>query len=280
MTVNTFKKNRKKLDTNNDGLISLDEYLSEETSKGPLEEEGNIGYHYQHYDNIVHYFKIVMRRFTKYNILCVPNFTVKYGSYIDKSAMIIDTNKNQIIYGDKMKKAINECKINKTARFIFFTLILKFKNISLTHANMVVIDLVQKTLERFEPHGATFNFDNNSKKNNNTINKIISNQVLVELGLKNFEYISPQKISPFIGVQQTADAYCGMCVTISMMYLHLRILNPDIKQPKLVKFLLNRSKDKLKIMILKYAKHVEETLKDNENYVLKLFDEVIEELNY
>ncbi|ADO67264.1 hypothetical protein crov231 [Cafeteria roenbergensis virus] len=280
MTINTFTKIRKKLDKNNDGLVSLDEYLAEEESKGPHEEEGNIGYHYQHYDNIVHYFKIVMRRFTKYNILCVPNFTVKYGSYIDKTAMIIDINNNQIIYGAKMKKAINECRKSKTARFIFFTLVLKLQNMSLTHANMVVIDLVQETLERFEPHGATFNFGSNSKKENNIVNNIISNQVLSELGLKKFNYISPQQISPFIGVQQTADAYCGMCVTISMMYLHLRILNPDIKQQKLIKFLLKRSKDKLKIMILKYAKHVEETLKDNENYVLKLFEEVLEELNY
>ena len=51
------------------------------------------------------------------------------------------------------------------------------------------------------------------------------------------------------------------------MYLHMRILNPDIPQKNLVKFLMNRDK-KLKEMILKYAKHVEETLKKNKITVL------------
>ena len=103
---------------------------------------------------------------------------------------------------------------------------------------------------------------------------------MVNLGLNDFKYLSPQKLSPFIGVQSKADAYCGMCVTISMMYLHMRILNPNIEQTKLVKFMMKRTREKLKTMILKYAKHVENTLKNNENYVLSLFDEVIEELNF
>ena len=65
-----------------------------------------------------------------------------------------------------------------------------------------------------------------------------------------------------------------MCITISMMYLHMRILNPDIPQKKLVKFLINRDKNKLKEMILKYAKHVEESLKKNKITVLNLFDKL------
>ena len=32
----------KKLDKNNDGLISLDEYLTSQESKGPREKRGNI----------------------------------------------------------------------------------------------------------------------------------------------------------------------------------------------------------------------------------------------
>ena len=103
-------------------------------------------------------------------------------------------------------------------------------------------------------------------------------EVMPRLELEDFKYLSPKDLSPYMGVQSHADAYCGMCVTISMMYLHLRILNPDISQKKLVKFLIKRDKKKLRSMILKYAKHVENTLKYNEEYVLELFDEVIEEL--
>lgn len=278
MVKQTLKKIRKKLDKNNDGLITLDEYLADEESTGPYAGMGNIGYYYQHYDNIYSYFKLVLRGFTKFNILCVPNFIVKEGNTVDRTSMIINVNDKSIVYGTKMIEAINNCKIKKSTRFIFFSLILKFKNKNLTHANMVVIDLVKYTLERFEPHGSTFYFNEDSIKENKMVNKIMLKQVLPDLKLKNFTYISPQKLSPLIGIQRVADSYCGMCITISMMYLHLRILNPDVAQPKLVKFLLNRSKEKLKIMILKYAKHVEDTLKKNENYVLKLLDEVIKEL--
>lgn len=273
-----LNKIRKKLDKNKDGLISLDEYLADDESKGPRESRGRIGYHYQHFANIINYFKIVMRGFRKFKILCVPNFVVRYGNYVDKTAIVINVKDESLIYGTRMREAINDCMVNKSARFIFFTLILRFRNMN--HANIVVIDLEKETLERFEPHGATFFFDKNSQKDNKNVNNIMEETVLPDLGLDNFTYLAPQKISPFSGVQMKADAYCGMCVTISMMYLHLRILNPDIKQLKLIKFMLNRSKEKLKKMILKYAKHVEETLKDNENYVMELFDEVIDELDF
>ena len=269
---------RKRLDKNNDGLVTLDEYLAEEESKGPKEKPGRINYYYQHFDNIISYFKIVMRSFTKFSILCIPNFIIRYGDFVDKTAIVIDVPQKSIIYGTRMKQAIDKCINENSARFIFFSIILRFGKFN--HANMCVIDLEKRTLERFEPHGASFYFGKmKDYKDNEEVNILMKKVVLDDLDLRDFKYISPEKISPFIGVQGKADAYCGMCVTISMMYLHLRILNPDIPQKGLIKFLMKRSKEKLKEMILKYAKHVEEKLKENEDYVLDLFNEVIEELN-
>ena len=268
----------KKLDKNNDGLISLDEYLASQESKGPREKRGNIGYHYQHFSNITNYFMIALRSLVKFKILCVPNFIVTYGDYVDRTAMVINLKNNRTTYGNNMRYAIEKCIDKQNSRFIFFTLILEFPTFN--HANIVIIDTKEKTLERFEPHGATFFFNKKSEDENEKVNKIMENKVMVNLGLNDFKYLPPQKLSPFMGVQSKADSYCGMCVTISMMYLHMRILNPAIKQTKLVKFMMKRTREKLKTMILKYAKHVENTLKNNENYVLSLFDEVIEELNF
>ena len=265
-----------KLDKNKDGLISLDEYLADSESKGPKEKRDSIGYHYQHFSNITNYFMIALRSLVKFSILCVPNFIVTYNDYVDRTAMVINVKNNRITYGTNMKEAIQRCILNKSSRFIFFTLILEFSHSN--HANIIVIDTKQKTCERFEPHGSTFYFNKRSLKENDNVNKIMDNDVMKRLELQDYKYLSPKYLSPFIGVQAKADSYCGMCVTISMMYLHLRILNPDIVQKKLVKFLMKRDKNKLKTMILKYAKHVENTLKNNEDYVLKLFDEVIDEL--
>ena len=278
MVNKRLKEIRKDLDKNNDGLISLEEYLAEEESRGPKAKKGKISYDYQDSDNIVNYFLIVLRKLKKYKIFCVPNFEVRFKDYVHRTALVINTTTEEITYGRNMRESISNCE-SKKPRFIFFNMILRFKYKQMTHANMVVIDLKNKTLERFEPQGETYFFSEDSLEENEHVNNLIEKVVMKDLGLNNFKYISPKNISPFQGVQSHADAYCGMCVTISMMYLHLRILNPDIKQIKLVKFLINRPKEKLKSMILKYAKHVEETLKENEDYVLELFDEVIEELN-
>ena len=98
------------------------------------------------------------------------------------------------------------------------------------------------------------------------------------LEFDDFKYLFPKELLQFMEVQVYTYAYCGICDTISMMYLHLIILNSYISQKKLVKFLIRREKEKLKSMILKYAKHVENTLKYNEDYILELFEEVIEEI--
>lgn len=270
---------RSKLDKNNDGLVTLEEYLADEESQGPKASKGKIDYFYQHVDNIYSYFRVSMRKLTKYNILCIPNFIIRYGDFVDRAALVIDIPNKNVIYGTKMVEAINNCERDENVRFIFFSLLLRFKKFN--HVNMCVLDLQNKTLERFEPHGSTFWF---GKKDdfvkNQEVNLTMEQTVLKDLNLLKYKYIAPEKISPFMGVQAKADAYCGMCVTISMMYLHLRILNPDIPQKSLIKFLMKRSKEKLREMILKYAKHVEETLKDDEDYVLDLFNEVIEELNF
>ena len=142
----------------------MDEYLSSYESKGPNEKRGKIGYHYQHFSNIINYFMIALRSLVKFSILCVPNFIVKYGDYVDRTAMIISLKKDRTTYGNNMKEAIRKCILYESSRFIFFTLILEFPKFN--HANIVIIDTKKKTLERFEPHGSTFYFNKESIKEN------------------------------------------------------------------------------------------------------------------
>ena len=156
----------------------------------------------------------------------------------------------------------------KDVRFLFFSFILiDNKEESFSHANIIVIDLFKKTLERFEPHGYY---------NTVTMNNIIKNKLIKKIGLNDFEYLEPQKLSPYQGIQRKADAFCGMCVTITMMYLHMRILNPDIKQTKIVSYFLDQSKNELKTTILRYARFVELKLKRFKNITFRLQDKILE----
>ena len=67
-----------------------------------------------------------------------------------------------------------------------------------------------------------------------------------------------------------------MCVTISSLYLHMRILNLDTEQNKIINYFIAMSKTKLKKLILKYAKYIEETLKKNKNLVNTFTKELYE----
>ena len=260
-----------KYDKNKDGIISLEEYLSKEISLGPKAKKTTIDYNYQDYDNIFNYFMIVFSKKSKFKIVCIPNLTLHYKDFKTRAALAYDIENDILYHGfeDKTKEDIIKCSKKSNIRFIYFTFIIySDEKASISHANVIIIDLHKKTYERFEPHGKQ------SEEEGKIVNKLFRNRVKRVFGLEDFTYISPANISPIIGIQSIADSYCGMCITISMMYLHMRILNPDIPQKKLVKFLINRDKNKLKEMILKYAKHVEESLKKNKITVLNLFDKL------
>ena len=52
-----------------------------------------------------------------------------------------------------------------------------------------------------------------------------------------FRYIPPNKYEAEEGLQMKLDAFSGLCVTWSILYLHYRILNPDIQPAKLIRYL-------------------------------------------
>ena len=256
-----------KYDKNKDGIISLNEYLAKEISLGPKAKKTEINYNYQDYDNVFNYFMIVFTKRKRLKIMCIPNFILYYGDFETKAALAynMETDVLYHAYEDRSKNEIIRCSNKLDTRFIYFTfIVISSEREKITHANIVIIDLVKKTYERFEPRGRETNEEETK------LNKLFKSRVKKVLGLDDFKYISPTNISPMIGIQSIADSYCGMCITISMMYLHMRILNPDIPQRKLVKFIINRERKELKKMILKYARHVEETLKNNKMAVLEL----------
>jgi hypothetical protein len=146
----------------------------------------------------------------------------------------------------------------------------KLSNKGINHANVIFIYLFKKTLERFEPYGVLFM--TSEKK----INNAIKTRLLSILELEDFKYLSPLDISPKFGLQSKADAYGGMCVTFSMLYLQLRLMNPDVIQKELVNYLLNKERKDLINIILRYAKFIEITLKkydyqifEDEKYIQK-----------
>ena len=114
------KENLVKYDKNNDGLITLKEYLAEEISKGPKAKPKSINYNYQDYHNIFNYFYILLEKKSKFKILCLPNFTLKYYNYAIRTALSYNFKDDELIIAPKMLKSINKCLDEKSTRFIFY----------------------------------------------------------------------------------------------------------------------------------------------------------------
>ena len=256
-----------KYNKNNDEFITINEYLAEEISKGPRESSGNINYHYQKYQNIYNFFTLlIINKIKGFEIMCIPQFEVIYGKrYINRTTALFDIYSKKYIFPKSMIYAIKDCIYNGT-RLIYFTLAIKATKSSFTHSNIIIIDLTKKTLERFEPYGCQKLYDGK------VVDDYFKSFVLNFLQLNNYTYLKPENISKKIGIQEKADAYGGMCVTISAMYLHMRVLNVNIKQEKIVDYFVKMSKNKLKNIILRFAKYIEKTLKKNPGLVNRMND--------
>jgi hypothetical protein len=262
-----------KYDKNNDDFVSIDEYLDVEMTKGPKASSSGIDYDYQDYANVYNYFMILFKTIKKFKIICIPNVAVRFGNRkIIRAAVAFDPKTNEVFIPNNVKKTIKQCENKKEYRFIFFSLVLLFED-ELSHANMIVVDLHKKIIERFEPYGTTVPGDKRNEIRKQ-IDKVMTNSVLPGFGLQNYKYLSPINISEEMGIQRMADSFCGMCITISMMYFHMRVLNADKPQKKVIKYFTSMNKNKLKEKIKKYARHVERKLKENTKFIKVLNTEL------
>lgn len=83
------------------------------------------------------------------------------------------------------------------------------------HANGLVFDLHTNTIERYEPYG----------RERDGVDRELAARLTARL--PGWRYVGVDA-GPTRGAQSVADSYDGMCVTFSLMYVLLRVLNPDV----------------------------------------------------
>ena len=80
----------------------------------------------------------------------------------------------------------------------------------------------------------------------------------VKIYFSDYKYVPPTKYEPSEALQSRIDAFNGLCVTWSILYLHYRILNPDISPKRLTQYIdYNMNTNKL----LRYTRYVEDIVK-------------------
>ncbi len=271
--------NLSRINSNIDTFISINDYLADEISLGPKEDPGKILYQYTDFENLNDFIYLLVQDLKFEDILCLTNFYSKLKNGIVSNSISYNYDKDFLAFPKNLTNILQNCS-NK--RFIYINFIIYWESFDLTHSNVIIIDNLEKTIERFEPRGKSDINDPElliAKK----IDSKFSSSTLKLLGLSDFIYLSPIKTLPLIGPQSIANAYEGMCVTYSLLYLHLRIMNPDINRDIIIKYLISKTSDELLNIILRYAKYVEIILKRKSNIVKErreiLYSKYLHEIN-
>ena len=101
------------------------------------------------------------------------------------------------------------------------------------HANILIIDTLNRTMEYFEPHGGDDTDPLYNKTFINQLKNILKEFIIPDkvLGRK-YKFFDAKDYLPLAGIQSEWEYDKGLCALFTVYYTILRISNPDI--PKLV----------------------------------------------
>ena len=252
--------------------------LGKDKLMGTAETMGNMNYFYQKYSNIFEFFNYIINHYKvtgEYTLegLCIPAFgTIQSGTF---AALQFNLDEDYSINNPKPSdssislpyalQSISNC-LNTPDRFVVLSYQIVSPKFSISHANSIIIDKKLKIVELFEPHGAL--------TETTTMNGMVGAYKQIDENIEKFiaanfqgyKYRPPHDYLPSFGLQVKVDAYNGLCVTWNILYIHYKLLNPDVPSKTLISH-INRY-TKLDV-ILRYAKYVKYMLKLGQSFKLK-----------
>jgi hypothetical protein len=139
----------------------------------------------------------------------------------------------------QLNNLINAQRRIKLYDFAFCYLSLKTNDDGL-HANVIIYDFNNFTVERFDPYGDTVNYDK-------LLDDILEEELTWNTG---FKYLKPSDYMPVAGFQTISDElnpykqksgdFGGYCLAWAIWYLEHRILNKNVIQHELVTKLIKK----------------------------------------
>lgn len=217
----------------------IDIPFSKYKSKGTKATLGNMGFNYQEYRNIGLFFHNIKEGFKK---------DLNYTNHI--LGLVSEGGKIYV-------KNIPNLNINKKFNILIINLTTDEGN----HANIALINNINKTFEYFEPHGYRRNKLSEIAGNKGIYQKkikVLKNLLSELLPSHNFiDVVSMNKKTSF-QTELDPDEHSGFCVIWCILFVHYRLLNKNVLLSRLIKHI---DKIMTTTKLLKYAKHVEDTIK-------------------
>ena len=224
---NTQKKNK-----------IIDIPFSKYKSKGTRATLGNIGFNYQEYKNIGIFF----------------HNNDKLKKDLNYSNLILSLKSDK---GKVFVENLPSFKIDKKFNILIINLITEEGN----HANIVLVNNKNNTIEYFEPHGYRRNKNSEIAGNKGIYNKkikLLKNLFSDLMPTHSFiDVVSMNKKTSF-QTELDPDEHTGFCVIWCILFVHYRLLNHDILLSRLIKHI---DKIMTTTKLLKYSRYVEDTIK-------------------
>ncbi len=199
-----------------------------------------------------------------------------------------ERGKPQVLTPPNFAETIRKCEKDDKYMVVCDLTLLSSENVRKTsHANVIIIDIRRKTIERFDPHGANqyklaklaydpdnliterqdFKFGNvipNLKKEKLIDSDALFDQEKIDKLMKtkmkeilsDYTYYGTNYTTPYLGPQVKADAYDGLCVTWSTMYMVLRLLNPDLNPAEITLRMIDGKPKDLLNRVLRFQKFI------------------------
>lgn len=147
-------------------------------------------------------------------------------------------NENEYHIHPYLNNIINANRRNGNKRFVSVFISLIYDK--MLHANLLIYDLKNMTIERFEPYGNTMGIDGG-------IDDVLEEELTWNTGLK---YIKPDDYLPVTGFQTISDEtnninkksgdFGGFCLAWCLWYLETKMKNPDISSKILIYKVINK----------------------------------------
>jgi len=296
-------KLKKNLDVDKDGIVSINEYLGS-FEITPLEEDEKKGafWFLRTTTNIPRFLKLMMKEDAVFKKnLCW--FNQKYYLYINpldkkQPKFKINTNYSSTgswknyrelnhaqLYNAPLRQistqgstdfiihpgAINSIRTCKE-RYIAMGLSFSTSEIDIPkveggHANVLIFDTVLKTIDRYDPHGNLCGKFSCPSYDQDKVDDILKAQFKKILPEYKFIYLSVA--CPTAGIQHVEPRNRnGYCVTWSLMFTVLRILNPGKSYEEINKHMLIGTNTEIFSKMLKFAKFYSDIIKKHKNIVM------------
>lgn len=193
------------------------------------------------------------------------------------------SNKNILQISNTFRKLFEKC-LQKNSEYIAIPFLFHLEECP--HANILIVDTENKTVERFEPQG-TITYTPRF-----TCPQSFADEELSEFFSEyNYQYLSPKDICPLIGPQEEYEKQKGLrqeegyCVTWSMIYANLRLEN--LSESK--EIVRNMTNDITKYMMdifrdrkveMKSYELIDIYFQDRLNILMKYFQENLDKINH